>query len=153
MTTLYDVPADALIDELAARLEDRLEAPDWAAYTKTGSGREMPPEQENFWAIRGASLLRKIAINGPVGVQRLETEYGKAKRGSNRYKVVPATRSDASGNVIRTILQQLEEEGLVETAKGEGRRITADGRSLLDEVAGEVLSELTEERPELERYA
>lgn len=153
MTTLYDVPADALIDELAARLEDRLEAPDWAEFAKTGSGREMPPEQDDFWAIRGASLLRKIAINGPVGVQRLETEYGKAKRGSNRYKVAPATRSDASGNVIRTVLQQLEEEDLVETAKGEGRRITPAGRSLLDEVAGDVLSELTEERPELERYA
>lgn len=153
MTTFYDVPADALIDELAARLADRLEQPDWAEYAKTGSGREMPPEQDDFWAIRAASLLRKVAKNGPVGVKRLETEYGNATRGSNRYGVAPRHRSDASGNVIRTVLQQLEEEGLVQTAEGEGRRITPEGRSLLDEVAGDVLAELTEERPELERYA
>lgn len=151
MTTLYDVPADELIDELAVRLEDRVEAPEWAALSKTGSGRELPPEQENFWAIRAASLLRKVATNGPVGVQRLETEYGSAKRGSLRYKVSPARRSDASGNIIRTILQQLEEEDLVESVRDEGRAATPEGQSLLDDVAGDVFADL--DRPELERYA
>jgi len=151
MTTLYDVPADALIDALAAKLEDSLEEPEWLLYTKTGEGRELPPEQENFWAIRGASLLRKIADNGPVGVERLATEYGSTKRGSNRYGVSPARRSDSSRNVIRTLLQQLEEAGYVATAKGEGRRITAEGRSILDATAGEVLANL--DNPDLARYA
>lgn len=151
MTTLYDVPADALIEELAARLEDGLEEPEWAALAKSGANRELPPDQENFWAIRAASLLRKIAIDGPVGVDRLATEYGGPDKGSNRYRVRPAHRTNASRNVIRTILQQLEEAGYIATAEGEGRYLTAEGRSFLDSTAGDVLSSL--DRPDLERYA
>jgi small subunit ribosomal protein S19e len=151
MTTLYDVPADALIDALAEDLEDRLEQPDWAEFAKTGEQRELPPEQEDFWSTRAASLLRKVATNEPIGVERLATEYGGKKGGSTRYRVAPEHRADGSRNVIRTILQQLEEEDLVETAAGEGRRVTAEGRSLLDDTAGEVMEDL--DRPELERYA
>ncbi|PSP57405.1 30S ribosomal protein S19e [Halobacteriales archaeon QS_1_67_19] len=151
MTTLYDVPADDLIEAVAADLEDRLEAPDWAEYAKTGEQRELPPEQEDFWARRAASLLRKVAIDGPVGVERLSTEYGSKKGGSNRYQVAPEHRADGSRNVIRTILQQLEDEGLIEQEGGAGRIVSADGRSLLDDTAGEVMEDL--DRPELERYA
>jgi small subunit ribosomal protein S19e len=151
MVTMYDVPADALIEALAADLDDRLDEPDWAPFVKTGANRELPPEQEDFWAVRAASLLRKVADNGPIGVERLATEYGGSKRGSTRYRVAPARRADGSRNLIRTILQQLEEEDLVMTAEGEGRRITADGQRLLDETAADVLDDL--DRPELERYA
>ncbi|RQG89291.1 30S ribosomal protein S19e [Natrarchaeobius halalkaliphilus] len=151
MATMYDVPADDLIEALAEDLGDRLDEPDWAQFAKTGVGRELPPQQEDFWATRAASLLRKIADRGPVGVERLATEYGNAKSGSNRYRVAPDRRTDGSRNVIRTILQQLEDEDLVETAEGEGRRITPNGRSLLDDTAGTVLEDL--DRPELERYA
>ena len=151
MTTLYDVPADALIEAVADELEGRVEEPQWAEFAKTGVGRELPPEQDDFFAVRAASLLRKVATNGPVGIERLSTEYGGSKDGSNRYRVSPSKRTDGSKNVIRTVLQDLEEEDLVETADGEGRRITAEGRSLLDETAGDVLEEL--DRPELERYA
>ena len=150
MATMYDVPAEALIEALAEDFADRLDEPDWSRFAKSGANRELPPEEENFWAIRAASLLRKVAESGPIGVERLSTEYGGSKAGSNRYRVAPNRRADGSRNVIRTILQQLEEEGLVETAEGQGRRITPAGRSLLDETAGEVLSEL--DRPELERY-
>ncbi|MFC3959817.1 30S ribosomal protein S19e [Halovivax cerinus] len=151
MATMYDVPVDALIEALAADLDDELDEPDWAPFAKGGVGNELPPEQEDFWATRAASLLRKVADTGPVGVERLSTEYGGSKRGSNRYRVAPDKRADGSKNVIRTILQQLEDAGYVETAEGQGRRITAEGRSLLDDTAGEVLSDL--DRPELERYA
>ncbi|MFC4450961.1 30S ribosomal protein S19e [Halorussus aquaticus] len=151
MTTLYDVPADDLIDAVAANLEDRIDEPDWAKYTKTGEGRELPPEQENFWHRRAASLLRKVATDGPVGVERLSTEYGDKKDGSNRYQVAPEHRTDGSKKVIRTMLQQLEDEDLVDTEGSAGRIVTGEGRSLLDDVAGEVMEDL--DRPELERYA
>ncbi len=151
MATMYDVPADDLIEALADDLEERLDEPDWGKFAKSGVDRELPPEQEDFWATRAASLLRKVSDRGPVGVERLSTEYGGAKGGSNRYQVAPDKRTDGSKNLIRTILQQLEEEDLVETAEGEGRRITPEGQSLLDDTAGEVLEEL--DRPELERYA
>ncbi|MFC7153889.1 30S ribosomal protein S19e [Halomarina halobia] len=149
MTTLYDVPADDLIEAVAEELD--LEAPEWATFTKTGVSRELPPEQEDFWNVRAASLLRRVAIDGPVGIDRLRSFYGDAKQGSTRYRVRPDRKVKASGKIIRTILQQLEEEGYIETAEGEGRRVTGEGRALLDATATEVLEEL--DRPELERYA
>ncbi len=153
MTTLYDVPAEALNEAVADRLveEDAVEEPDWFNFAKTGVGRELPPEQEDFWQLRAASLLRKVAINGPVGVGALRTAYGDSKQGSNRYQVRPDQTTDGSGKVVRTALQQLEDADYVQVAEGEGRRITADGQALLDEVAGEVLEGL--DRPDLERYA
>ncbi|MFC7167447.1 30S ribosomal protein S19e [Halospeciosus flavus] len=151
MATLYDAPTDELLDELADVLADRVEEPDWAQFAKTGQDKELPPEQDDFWYKRAASLLRKVAVDGPVGVESLSTEYGNTKRGSNRYKVSPDKKVDGSKNVIRTILQQLEEEGLVEEKGSEGRVASAEGRSLLDDTAGDVLQQL--DRPELERYA
>jgi len=153
MTTLYDVPADALIEAVAERLdeEDAVEEPDWFNFVKTGVGRELPPEQEDFWQVRAASLLRKVAVDSPVGVGALQTAYGGSKQGSNRYRVRPDRKTDSSGKIIRVALQQLEDAGYVMTAEGEGRRVTPEGQSLLDDVAGEVLQDL--DRPELERYA
>lgn len=151
MATLYDAPADELVAELAAELEDRLDEPDWAQFAKTGAGRELPPEQDDFWATRAASLLRKVAMEGPIGVKRLATAYGDTTDGSNRYGVSPPKSTSSSRNIVRTALQQLEDEGLVEQQHDRGRVVTAEGRSLLDETASEVIEDL--DRPELERYA
>ncbi|TQQ80959.1 30S ribosomal protein S19e [Halonotius terrestris] len=151
MVTLYDVPPEELIEELADRLADRLDEPEWVEYTKTSHDRELPPQQEDFWARRGASLLRKVAINGPVGVERLSGEYGGTKGGSNRYAVAPKKQIDGSTKIIRELLTQLEDEELIQTAQGEGRRTTADGDAFLDEVAQAVFEDL--DNPELERYA
>jgi small subunit ribosomal protein S19e len=150
MATLYDAPAEDLIEAVAADLSDRIDAPDWAAIAKTGAAKELPPEEE-FWHVRAASVLRKIAINGPVGIERLSTEYGDTKRGTNRYRVAPPRRADGSGSVLRTICQQLEAENLIEIAEGQGRQVTPEGRSLLDDTAGDVIEDL--DRPELQRYA
>ncbi|MFC6872927.1 30S ribosomal protein S19e [Halobellus marinus] len=151
MVSVYDVPADALIEDVADRLSDRIEEPDWIEFVKTGQTKEMPPEQDDFWHVRAASLLRKVAKEGPIGVDRLSTEYGGRKRGSNRYRVAGNSSASGSKKIIRTALQQLEEEGLIETAKGQGRKLTDDGRSFLDNAADDVLEDL--DRPELERYA
>ena len=151
MVSVYDVPADALIEDVAGRLSDRIEEPEWLEFTKTGHSRELPPEQDDFWYVRSASLLRKVAKKGPIGVDRLATEYGGRKRGSNRYRVAGNSSANGSKKIIRTALQQLEDEGLVQTAKGQGRRVTPEGRSFLDNAANDVLDDL--DRPELERYA
>ncbi|PSQ47613.1 30S ribosomal protein S19e [Halobacteriales archaeon SW_7_65_23] len=153
MTTLYDAPAEDVIEALAETLadEDAVEEPEWLEFVKTGHDRELPPQQEEFWTRRSASLLRKVAIDGPVGVGALKTEYGNAKQGSNRYRVRPRHKTEGSGSIIRTALQQLEEAGYVETAEGEGRQVTSEGHSLLDDVATEVLEGLDD--PELSRYA
>jgi len=151
MTTLYDVPAADLIDAVADELEDDLDEPGWARLATTGDGRDLPPEQEDFWKTRAASILRKLAIDGPVGVERLRTAYGSPKQGSTRYKVRPNRHSGAGGSTIRTIVQQLEAAGYVEEEGSAGRIATGEGRALLDETASEVLEDL--DRPDLERYA
>lgn len=151
MATFYDVPAEALIEAVADDLAQRLEPPAWAAVAKTGTDAELPPEQPDFWYRRAASLLRTVAADGPVGVERLSTAYGGSKAGTNRYGVASNRRVDGSKNIIRTILQQLADEGLVSVAEGEGRVITDEGQSYLDEMASDVLEDL--DRPELDRYA
>jgi small subunit ribosomal protein S19e len=151
MTTLYDVPAEDLIEAVAEKIEGDLEEPEWLEFTKTGTGRELPPEQDDFWSRRAASLLRKVADDGPVGVERLRGAYGSATNGSTRYRVRPTHKREGSGNIIRTALQQLEDAGYIDTSEKRGRTVSGDGRALLDETASEVLEDL--DRPELERYA
>jgi len=151
MTTFYDVPAEDLIEAVAEKLESDLEEPEWLAYTKKGTGRELPPEQEDFWSRRAASLLRKVAVDGPVGVERLRGAYGDSANGTTRYRVRPNHKHDGSGNVIRTALQQLEDAGYVDTSEKRGRTASGEGRALLDDTAEELIEEL--DRPELERYA
>lgn len=152
MVTLYDVPAEALLEALADRLEDRLDEPDWLAFTKAGVDREFPPVEPDFYHTRAASVLRRIAIDGPVGIDRLSTYYGGAKEGSNRYGTSRTVRVDGSRKLLRSIVQGLEEADLVERPpNGEGRVVSPEGRSFIDGVAGDVLEDL--DRPELERYA
>jgi small subunit ribosomal protein S19e len=153
MATLYDVPAEEFVEALAERLadDDTFDEPDWATIVKTGVGRELPPEQEDFWQRRAASVFRKVAVDGPVGVQRLRTAYGDSKQGSTRYRVRPNQKTGSSGKIVRTILQQLEDAGYVQQEGSAGRAVTGAGSALLDEVATDLIEDL--DRPELERYA
>ena len=134
MTSVYDVPADKLIGKLKEELKTMKEIipPEWAKFVKTSSSRERLPDQEDWWYIRAASILRKIYINGPVGVSRLRTVYGSKK--NRGYK--PERFRKAGGAIIRRILQQLEEAKLVKNETG--RVITSKGRSLLDKVSKEI---------------
>lgn len=138
MTTVYDVNPQSLIGRVKERLKeyDEIQPTEWADYVKTGVHKERPPQQEDWWYIRAAAILRSVYINGPVGVNRLSKKFGgKKRRGVRKPKFAPA-----STNIIRKILQQLEKTGLVEKNKEgrPGRKITAQGRKLLDNTAHEV---------------
>lgn len=149
MTTVYDVPADMLIKRVSMKLKQnqRIKPPNWAIYVKTGMHREMPPDSEDWWYIRCASLLRRIYVDGPVGVERLRTYYGgKKRRGSE-----PAKFAKGSGSILREALQQLEKAGLVKTTK-QGREISPLGREFLDNTANELRIELSKQIPALEKY-
>ena len=142
MPTARDVRADLLIEALKEELKsiESIKPPEWAFYRKTGAHKERPPIQDDWWYIRAASILRTLYMNGrrPVGVERLRTKYGGRKdRG-----VRPERFVKGSGHVIRLILQQLEQAGLVEKVEGKGRRITPKGISLLDRVAAKLVREL-----------
>lgn len=134
MTTAYDVPGQILVEELAKDLEKIIKMPDWAKFVKTGPHKERTPDQENWWYIRAAAIMRRLYIDGPVGTARLRTYFGgRRNRGSK-----PEHRRDAGAKIIRTILQQLEEAGLAEKVEGEGRKLTPKGVSLVDKVASRI---------------
>jgi len=156
MPTPYDVPPDKLIERLARYLKREVEAvrpPEWAIFVKTGSHVQRPPQDPDWWYVRCASLLRKLYIHGPIGVERLRSMYGGRKDRGHK----PEHHRKAGGSIIRKALQQLEAAGLVQKvtdAKGHviGRTLTPEGRSLLDRIATEVKRELEKVMPELKKY-
>ena len=151
MTTPHDVPASKFIDRLAKYLRenvDEVQPPPWAAFAKTGTHVEKQPQNPNWWYTRSASIMRKVYIHGPIGLENLRSDYGGRKnRGSKPNRVTKAGGSD-----IRKILQQLEKAGLVQTTRPMGRVMAPKGRKLMQEVAGDLGKELVKTVPELKKY-
>lgn len=138
MTTVYDVPADKLIPKVAAELKEKeeLTPPAWAAFAKTGAHKEMPPEDPDWWYVRAAAVLRRIYVDGPVGVERMRSVYGgKKDRGSK-----PSKKVKGSGSILRKSLQQLEAAGYVRHGK-DGRSVTPQGASFLDGIAHSIATD------------
>lgn len=135
MTSALQAEPNQLIDSVAEKLKDKeeIESPEWAEYVKTGPNKERPPEQKEWWYQRCSSLLRKLYKKGPLGVERLRSSYGGKRRRGHQTEHF----WKASGKVIRTALQQLEEEELLEKTDN-GRKVTAKGQSLLDNTAAEL---------------
>ncbi|MBU0953491.1 MAG: 30S ribosomal protein S19e [Nanoarchaeota archaeon] len=129
MPTVKDVDPNLLIAAAAAELakNEHCKPPAWAAFTKTGTSRQRPPAQKDWWYLRSASMLQKLATGKPIGVSRLRTVYGGRKNRGHK----PERQRDASGKIIRTVFQQLEAAGYVKTEKGKGRVLTKDGRAVL----------------------
>ena len=125
-----------LISKLSEELKkaDSIKAPEWSYFVKTGHGKDRQPSQYDWWYLRAAAILRKVALKGPIGTEKLRTLYGNRK--NRGYK--PERFVKAGGSIIRTILKQLETEGLIkQDQKGvrKGRVVTEKGRSLLMTVA------------------
>jgi small subunit ribosomal protein S19e len=151
LTTPHDVPASEFIERLAKYLRenvDEVQPPTWATFAKTGTHVEKQPQNPNWWYTRSASLLRKVYVHGPIGLERLRADYGGRK--NNGVKKSHATKS--GGSSIRKALQQLEAAGLIQTVKPQGRRMTPKGRKLMQEVAGDLGKEMVKSVPELRKY-
>lgn len=149
MTTVYDVPAEMLINNVAQKLktDEKAKPPEWASYAKTGAHKELSPDNADWWFVRCASILRRVYIDGPVGISRLRSFYG----GRHRNGVRPIHFSKGSGSIAREALQQLEKSGFVKAQKT-GRVISPHGQSFLDNAANEVKIELTKTNPALAKY-
>jgi small subunit ribosomal protein S19e len=137
MVSVKDADTGKLIGMTAEELKklDVIRPPEWAAFVKTGTHKERPPEQEDWWYIRTASILRKVYL-GNAGVEKLRKVYGGRKNLGHQ----PEHKRKASGAIIRKVLQQLEAAGLVEKdnqkgGKTKGRRISPKGQSLLNSIA------------------
>ncbi len=146
-----EVPADRLIFAVADYLKTNVKEiapPSWATLVKTGPHVERVPSQNDFWYLRCASLLRRLYIESPVGVERLRSLYGgRAKNGMANEHFVKS-----GGSSLRKALQQLEKAGFVTTLQGGGRTITDSGRSILDRIAYKLLKEIQKDMPEMGKY-
>jgi small subunit ribosomal protein S19e len=150
MTTVYDVPAKALIDEVAKRFtkDKNFTIPKENIFSKTGVDKENAPSNKNWWQARCASVFRKIYMNNGIGIQQLRSYYGgKRDRGSK-----PSKARAGSGSIIRRAVQQLEKAGYVKSIKGKGRVVTKEGRSFLDNVSKQIIPSVKDEYPNLEKY-
>ncbi|MFN3910271.1 MAG: 30S ribosomal protein S19e [Candidatus Anstonellaceae archaeon] len=139
MVNVYDVEPLKLIKRIAQKLkEEQIEKPSWVGKVKSGAHRERLPQDEDFWYIRCASILRNAYVNSIIGVGRLRVHYGtRKKRG-----VKPEKHRKSGGKIIRKAIQELEKHGyLQKTKNGVGRELTKKGRKLLDNTAYEVYLE------------
>jgi small subunit ribosomal protein S19e len=140
MVTVYDVPAEKLILKTAEKLKQNsaIVPPEWAEYAKTGRHTERAPQQEDWWFIRAASILRKLYVKGPMGSSKLAAEYGGyADKGAMPNRAVKGSR-----NIARKCMMQLESAGLLVSKDKQGRSISPSGMSLLDNTAKEVYDEM-----------
>lgn len=168
MTTYRDVHVDLLLDEVVRAFESNssIKAPNWAHFAKTGRGRQRSPDQADWWSRRCAAVLRKVAMDGPIGTNHLAQAFGSTQ---NR-GVWPNAAASGSRSVVRKALQQLEDAGLVskvhskiiEVDDGDGnleevqlyrgRIISPQGQKLLDECAHAARPQAEARAPSLERY-
>ena len=134
MPTAYDVAPQELVAKTAEVLKKEIQAPVWTKFVKTSSGKARPPDQDDWYYQRAASILKKVYRFGPIGTNKLRVYYGtKQNRGHQ-----PEIFRRGSGKIVRSILQQLEKQGyLKQEVKGthKGRVLTPKGKQLLDTIA------------------
>lgn len=151
---IYDVEPNELIEKTAEELKKipAIKPPVWAIYVKTGTHKQRPPLREDWWYIRAASVLRKLAHYGPIGVSKLRRKYGGKK--NKGYK--PEHFYKGSGNILRKIFQQLEKAELVKNIKEgkyKGRELTKKGKEFLNDIANKISPQkpIKPIKPEIEK--
>jgi small subunit ribosomal protein S19e len=142
MTHILNVDAGKLIQLTAQELKKQklVEPTEWSPFVKTGHHKDRLPDDNEWWYMRSAAVLRSVAKLGPVGTEKLRTKYGGKKNRGHK----PEKFFKASGSIIRKILQQLEKSGLIEQANKsghKGRVLTAQGTSLMDKLAMQMIKE------------
>jgi small subunit ribosomal protein S19e len=140
--SIYELPAQEYNLKLAEALKkiSEFKAPEWVQFVKSGSAKERPINDENFWYKRTASILKQIYRRNSVGVSRLRTKYGSKKNRGMK----PEKFRKAGGKIIRTILQQADAAGFTEIQKSmrgvrskkPGRILTEKGKSFLENLGG-----------------
>ncbi|SOV74232.1 40S ribosomal protein S19 [Plasmodium sp. gorilla clade G3] len=131
---IKDVDADLFIRSYAThlKLHNKITYPKWCTFVKTGKGRKLAPLNEDWYFIRASSILRRLYLHPDIGVGFLRRQFSsKQRRG-----VAPNHTSLASGKILRSILQQLENLGYVEqNPKKKGRRLTTKGENAINNFA------------------
>jgi len=131
LPTAYEAPIDILIRKIADHLKSEVEEinpPSWTQFAKTSVHAKISPLDPDWWYVRCASILRKIYVNGPIGISRLRKAYGgRAEKG-----MTPGRFKRGGGSAVRKAIQQLEKAELVATSGNKGRIVTGKGQALVD---------------------
>ena len=140
MNSIYEINPQEYNLKLAEALKKvpEFEEPEWVKFVKSGSAKERPIDDLNFWHKRAASILRNIYKKNSIGVNRLKTKYGSKK--NRGFK--PEKFKKGSGKIIRVILQQADKAGFTEIqkpvrgikSKKPGRILTEKGKKFLEEI-------------------
>lgn len=133
-----------LIDILAKALKEdkKLPKPKEAAYIKTGHGRELAPENEDWYYVRAASILRKLYMEELINPEKSKYGYGvlwfaRIYGGSKNNGHKPSHTVTGSKSVVRRILQSLEHIKLVSKLSDGGRKLSPEGLSFLESMANQ----------------
>lgn len=133
MVSVYDVPAEKLIVTIAEDLKKKVKEPAYTQFVKTGVCKDRAPDQNDWWYIRMAAVLRKFYSKDSLGTEILRGYFGSLhKRGCARPHF-----AKSSGKIIRDCVQNLEKLGYLEKAE-KGRKITPAGRKYIDSFAEKV---------------
>lgn len=147
---MFDVPGGLLVQRLGTKLQQdsKFAPPEWAKFAKTGVHREKAPTNPNWWTTRVASILRRVYVDGPIGIVRISSHYGGTRdRGGKPNRARLGSRS-----IVRHALKQMEAAGYAQNIKGRGRVVTPKGRKILDLTAHEAFQDLVAKTPELAKY-
>lgn len=127
-----DISANIFIEKLAAHLKSQgsIQQPNWSTFVKTSVARQFSPENQDWYYIRSAAILRRLYCEGTQtgnGMGDLRRMFGGCKDGS----VVPRHFKLASGQIITTIIKQAQKLGYVEKSEN-GRKLSEKGKKFLD---------------------
>ena len=134
MTTVYEIHHTILNAKVTEDLKGKIQKPEWVDSVKTGPDRERVPDNPDWYYNRAASVLVKIYVHGPIGVQKLRVVYGSKKDRGRR----PEKFRKSGGKIIRSILQEFDKLGFTEKFEKNGRKITAKGQSYLDKIVSDI---------------
>lgn len=137
MVSSREASPQDLINAVSVKLKTALTPPVWSKFVKTGAHREKQPENPDWYFVRAASVLRRIMLDGPVGVEKLRVYYGGRKNRGHK----PEHFVKASGAVLRSVVQQLDQAGFTKKEKS-GRTLSPKGQSLLDNTAKEITGQV-----------
>ncbi|KAE8451486.1 40S ribosomal protein S19 [Mollisiaceae sp. DMI_Dod_QoI] len=142
--SVRDVDAQKFIENYASFLkrQGKLPIPGWVDTVKTGTAKELPPQDVDWFYVRAAAIARHVYLRKTVGVGRLRKLHGSPKNRGSR----PSHHVNASGSVDRKVMQALEKIGVLEQDEEKGgRRITQAGQRDLDRISASTVEAAEDE--------
>ena len=111
LITVKDVPADKFINAYAEHLKktQKVQPMKGSGYIKTGVFKQMPPNSDDWFYVRAASLARVVYLRPEIGISTLRHVYGGRKNNGN----AQYHHALASAKILRYTLQQLESANVV----------------------------------------